>query len=62
MKKLPDKAHYRPDEVAEYFDINLSTLYQWIAEGKVCGLRVAGMRCIRITREEVEKMKRPVIE
>jgi excisionase family DNA binding protein len=62
MKELPDKAHYRPDEVAEYFDIKLSTLYQWIAEGKVNGLKVAGMRCVRITREEIEKMKRPVIE
>jgi len=62
MDELLDKAHYRPDEVAAYFDISLSTLYQWISEGKVKCLRVAGMRCLRISRDEVEKMKIAVIE
>ncbi len=62
MKELPEKAHYRPDEVADYFSINLSSLYQWIAEGKVKAIRPAGQRAVRIPREEVNRMKVPAIE
>jgi excisionase family DNA binding protein len=57
MKELPEKAHYRPDEVADYFDIPKSTLYQWIAEGKVDALKIAGQRVLRISKDEVERMK-----
>jgi excisionase family DNA binding protein len=57
MKELPEKAHYRPDEVADYFDIPSSTLYQWIQEGKVKALKIAGQRVLRIEKDEVERMK-----
>lgn len=62
MKELPEKAHYRPGEVATYFDVSISVIYQWISEGKINALKIAGMRCLRISREEVEKMKVAVIE
>jgi excisionase family DNA binding protein len=62
MKELPDKAHYRPEEIAEYFDISVKTLYQWIAEGKVPAIKPAGCSLLRITRGEVEKMKRSAVE
>ena len=62
MKELPEKLHYRPDEVAEYFSIKLSSLYQWIAEGKVKAIRPAGQRAVRISKEEIDRMKVPAIE
>jgi len=62
MPDLPKKSYYRVDEVALYFDISVKTLYGLIQEGKVEAIRPASTRTIRISRAEVEKMKRPVIE
>jgi len=62
MKGLPDKTYYRPGEIAEYFNISVKVIYEWIADGTIQGVRVAGKRCLRISREEVEKMKVAVNE
>jgi excisionase family DNA binding protein len=62
MKELPDKAHYRPDEVAEYFDMPVKTLYQWIQEGKVKAIRPAGCNLLRIPKDAVEEMKINAVE
>ena len=62
MKELPDKAHYRPDEIAKYFDMPVKTLYQWISEGKVKAIRPAGCSLLRISKEAVDKMKVSAIE
>jgi excisionase family DNA binding protein len=50
------------DEVALYFDISVKTIYGLIQEGKIEAIKPAFTRSIRISRAEVEKMKRPVIE
>lgn len=60
MKKLPLKAYYRPQEVAEFFDIAESTLYQKIHDGKIKAIYPGDGRSMRISLEEVERMKRPV--
>jgi excisionase family DNA binding protein len=62
MKILPEKAHYSPKEIAEYFDIAESALRLKIQEGKIDAIHPAGMKCLRIPREEVEKMKVPATE
>jgi excisionase family DNA binding protein len=62
MPDLPKKSYYRVDEVALYFDISVKTIYGLIQEGKIEAIKPAFTRSIRISRAEVEKMKRPVIE
>jgi excisionase family DNA binding protein len=62
MPELPKKSYYRVDEVALYFDISVKTIYGLIQEGKIEAIKPAFTRSIRISRAEVEKMKRPVIE
>jgi excisionase family DNA binding protein len=62
MPELPKKSYYRVDEVALYFDISVKTIYGLIQEGKIEAIKPAFSRTIRISRLEVEKMKRPVIE
>ena len=62
MIDFPEKAHYRPEEVAEYFGLSLSIIYRWIAEGKVEAIKPAGGRVIRISCDEIEKMKIPAID
>lgn len=57
MAELPEKAYYRPDEVALFFDIPVKTIYNWIACGKVTAIRPAGSALLRISRETVELMK-----
>jgi excisionase family DNA binding protein len=52
MSELPDKAFFRPDEVAEYYGVAVSTVYSWIAEGKLEAVRLAG-RTTRISHEAI---------
>ena len=58
---LPDKAWYRPDEVADHYGVSLRAIYQWIQEGKIECEEICG-RTKRISREAIEKMKKPVME
>lgn len=59
---LPNKEFLRPDEVANYFSLSLSTIYGWINEGKIDAVNIGPSNTIRIRREEVKKMIRPIYE
>ena len=54
MTTLPDKALLRPDEVAAYFRVSVSTVYRWIDCGTMKAVKIAG-KCVRIPREAVDK-------
>ncbi|MFH1147465.1 MAG: helix-turn-helix domain-containing protein [Pseudomonadota bacterium] len=54
---LPKRDLFRPDEVAAYFDLSVSTIYSWIDQGKLTAYRIGGSRgTIRITREDIERL------
>ena len=61
MMTLPEKEWYRPDEVAKHYDVSLSAIYQWIQEGKLNAEKICG-KTIRIPRQSIEEMKKPVME
>lgn len=59
---LPDKDLLRPDEVAAYFSVSLSTIYYWIDTGKLEAVKTPG-KIIRIPREAVvESLKNTLSE
>ncbi|MFA5436701.1 MAG: helix-turn-helix domain-containing protein [Candidatus Neomarinimicrobiota bacterium] len=39
MTDLPQKQYLTPQEVADFYQIKLRTLYSWISEGKVEAMR-----------------------
>lgn len=55
MTGLPEKAYYRPDEIAEYYQVSRSTVYLWIETGKISAVKVMG-KTIRIPREALSIM------
>ena len=57
---LPDKAYYRPDEIAKHYEVKVKTVYGWIAEGKLAAEKICG-GTIRIPRESIDKIKKPAI-
>lgn len=57
MTNLPEKAYYRPDEIAEYFSVTRRTVYFWIDTGKLTAVKVAGTT-VRISREAVLTLTR----
>jgi len=59
---LPDKALFRPDEVASLLSLSVKTIYGWIDEGKIKAVTVGPAGTIRITRDVVEKMIQPKTE
>ena len=48
---LPQKSNFRPDEAAYYFDVNRSTIYNWIDNGILKATKIGGT--IRIPREAI---------
>jgi len=60
MKELQEKPFYRPDQIAKYFNVNRSTVYGWIAEGKLNAVRLGGT--IRVSRQAIKEFQRPAIE
>lgn len=62
MDNLPDKELFRVDEVASYFSLSVKTIYGWIDEGKIEAVKVGPSNTIRIKREVIETMTRPIIE
>ena len=40
MTDLPDKKYFTPQEVADFFNIKVKTIYGWIAEGKMEAERI----------------------
>ena len=47
---IPEKRMFRPDEVAEFFDVSPRTIYRWCENGQLKFIRIGPAR-IRITRE-----------
>jgi len=48
VKTLPDKPLFRPDEVANIFEVTPKTVYQWCSLGIVPSIKVGGV--VRIKR------------
>ncbi len=59
MNNLPNKALLRPDEVADYFSVDVRTVYLWIEEGVIQNAVKITKKTIRIPREEVIRMQKP---
>lgn len=39
---MPDKEYYRPDEVAKYNGVHVSTVRRWIREERIQAIRTLG--------------------
>ncbi len=50
---LPQKDLFRVNEVAQYFDVTVRTVYEWLKEGRLEAIRTPG-RSIRIVRKSIE--------
>ena len=59
MNNLPNKALLRPDEVADYFSVNVRTVYLWIEEGIIQNAIRVTKKTIRIPREEAIRIQKP---
>jgi len=53
MNELPNKPLLRPDEVAAFWRVSVKTVYRWIDEGIIPGVKKGGT--VRVSREDVEK-------
>jgi len=51
MKDLPNKALFRVDEVAEYFDVTDRCIRLWIEHGHLKAQKIVGI--IRIHRDSI---------
>jgi excisionase family DNA binding protein len=51
---LPQKAYFRPDEVASIFSVTVRTVYRWHQEGKIDGSKITE-KCLRFPRQVVIK-------
>jgi excisionase family DNA binding protein len=40
--------HWTPNQVAEYFSVDVSTVWRWISKGKLGPYRKTGHRTVRI--------------
>lgn len=56
---LPNKTLFRPDEVAKFFSVSRSTVYQWVDEGilKACKPAAGSIRIFRSSI--IEALKTP---
>ena len=61
MNNLPNKALLRPDEVADYFSVNVRTVYLWIEEGIIQNAIRVTKKTIRIPREEAIRIQKPAV-
>jgi len=52
---IPDKNLFRPDEVAKLLSLHIDTIYRWIKEGRLDGIRLPNGQ-IRIKKESVIKI------
>jgi excisionase family DNA binding protein len=52
VEDLKDGALLRPDQVADIFKVTKKTVYNWVAQGKLAAVVVAG-RSLRIKKEAV---------
>lgn len=61
MNELPNRELLRPDEVAKYFRLSISTIHAWINAGKLPAIRLPG-KSIRIARVTIEDIKNSAFE
>jgi len=61
MTNLPNKARLTPSEVAAYYSVSRSAVYEWINSGKLKAVKVAG-KTIRIPREALKDIEADVSE
>ena len=47
----PLKQYFRVDEVADYFNVSVRTIYRLIEEGELARVKIRG--CLRIPLEEI---------
>lgn len=59
LNTLPNKALLRPDEVADYFSVDVRTVYLWIEEGIIQNAIRVTKKTIRIPREEAIRIQKP---
>jgi len=55
MTDLPAKSLLRPDEVAKFWSVSISTIYRWIDLGILPAIKKGGT--LRILREHAESGK-----
>ena len=55
MKPRPFKQYFRVDEVADYFNVSVRTIYRLIEEGELARVKIRG--CLRIPIWEIERYK-----
>lgn len=51
---LPEKTLLRPDEVAEFFSVDIKTVYNWNDNGILKGIKINGT--LRIFRQSIINM------
>lgn len=51
---IPNKAMFRPDEVADLMSVKTRTVAKWRQEGKIEG-KMLSPRCVRYTRVAIIK-------
>lgn len=61
MGELPNKRYLTPQEVADFYNVKVKTLYGWINEGKVEAERIGPSKLLRIKREVAEQLPQPVV-
>jgi len=61
LNTLPNKALLRPDEVADYFSVDVRTVYLWIEEGIIQNAIRVTKKTIRIPREEAIRIQKPAV-
>lgn len=61
MTDLPNKKYLTPQEVSDFYNFDIKTLYGWINEGKIPADRIGPGKIIRIKREDAEKLAQPVV-
>jgi len=61
MPKLAERQYYTVAEAARVLDVSPSTVWRWIQAERLSAYRV-GPRTIRLKKEDLEQMMRPVRE
>jgi len=59
MATVQEREFYTASEAARKLDVSRTTIWRWIANGKLSAYRIGG-RTIRIRRQDVESMLRPI--
>ena len=58
MTILANKDLFRPDEAKEYFSVTRQTIYLWVDNGILDGVKVEGSSLLWITRESIERCQK----